>query len=455
MLSIRRISAALALAAMTILATISPAIVTAHDKGNRGDAGSGAFKFTPLAASAACTPGGNPAQPFVLPPGFTQTIIASEPQFPDLPDMNTLNETGPHAGRYLYRPHEVSSNGAVTVTDLKTGQTSMLAQRADWERLDGIVWTPWGTILTAEETNKSKLPDPQVPQATAGLVYEIDPATGAATVRPAIGARAHEGLRFDTRGNLYGISESNPGYIYKFTPDRRGDLSSGQLYALKITKADGDRTGEAVWLPLDRAAVQVNSNDAAAAAGATSYSRPEDVEIATSTGNNRGGVNVMYVAVTGENRVIAVDLGNDGKGDGDSANDKNDANDDQDDQSGDDAKGNGLYVYNYVVAGVNAPTDFQMPDNLALDKQGNLFIAEDPGGKSPTKTQGDDIWVAMPGDGGHGMAENTVRFATLTDCDAEPTGIYFDLGGKTLYVNVQHRGGDGRDLAVAIAPAGK
>lgn len=444
MLSIRRISVSLALAAMTLVATVSPAIVTAHDKGDRGDAGSGKFKFTPLAASAACTPGGSPTQPFVLPAGFTQTIIASEPQFPDLPDMNTVNETGPHAGRYLYRTHEVSSNGAVTVTDLKTGQTSMLAQRADWERLDGIVWTPWGTILTAEETSKSKLPDPQVPQSTAGLVYEIDPATGAATVRPAIGSRAHEGLRFDTRGNLYGISESNPGYIYKFTPDRRGDLSSGQLYALKIVEPDGDRTGEAVWLPLDRAAVQVNSNDAAAAAGATSYSRPEDVEIATSTGNNRGGVNVMYVAITGENRVIAVDLGN-----------GNDDNGDSDDQHDGDAEGDDVYVYNYVVAGVNAPADFEMPDNLALDKQGRLFISEDPGGKSPAKTKGDDIWVAMPGNDGHGLAQNTVRFATLTDCDAEPTGIYFDLSGETLYVNVQHRGGDGRDLAVAITPSDK
>lgn len=457
MLGIRRSGAALALAALTLVATVSPAVVTAHDKGDRGDAGSGAFKFTPVAASAACTPGGNPAQPFVLPAGFTQTTFASEPQFPDLPDMNTLNETGPRAGRFLYRSHEVSGNGAVTVTDLKTGQTSMLAQRADWERLDGIVWTPWGTILTAEETNKSKLPDPQVPQATAGLVYEIDPATGAATVRPAIGSRSHEGLRFDTRGNLYGISERNPGFIYKFTPDRRGDLSSGQLYALKITKPDGDRTGEAVWLPLDRAAVQVNSDDAAAAAGATSYSRPEDVEIATSTGNNRGGVNVMYVALTGENRVIAVDLGNghDDKNDYDSADDKDEVKDDNDDQSDHDTQGNSAYVYNYVVAGVNAPADFEMPDNLALDKQGNLFIAEDPGGKSPAKTKGDDIWVAMPGNGGHGMAQDTVRFASLTDCDAEPTGIYFDLSGKTLYVNVQHRGGDGRDLAVAITPTDK
>ena len=44
----------------------------------------------------------------------------------------------------------------------------------------------------------------------------------------------------------------------------------------------------------------VQSDVAALAAGATGYARPEDVEIATSTGNNHGGANVMYVAITGE-----------------------------------------------------------------------------------------------------------------------------------------------------------
>jgi hypothetical protein len=58
-----------------------------------------------------------------------------------------------------------------------------------------------------------------------------------------VGRRSHEGLRFDTQGNLYGISETTPGAIFKFVPDRRGDLSSGQLYALKVL--DASRTGAA------------------------------------------------------------------------------------------------------------------------------------------------------------------------------------------------------------------
>jgi sugar lactone lactonase YvrE len=391
----------------------------------------GPFQFEPLPASAPCTPGGNPAQPLLLPSGYTQTVIASEPQYPDVPDQQTLNETGPHAGRFFYRTHETNSNGAVSVTDLETGETRVLAQRADWERLDGIAWTPWGTILFAEETAPAALKDPAVPQAQAGLVYELDPATGVAVPRPAIGSRSHEGLRFDPQGNLYGISESNPGYIYRFTPDRRGDLSSGQLYALKVVAPTGGRTGEAVWVPLDRATVQVDSHVAAAAVGATGYNRPEDVEIATSTGNNQGGANTLYVAVTGrptDNRVLAIDLREPQGGAGHAT----------------------AVVSDYVKVGLNAPTDFEMPDNGALDKNGNLYMTEDPA-TAPTTGRGDDIWVAVPGQQ-NAPAEQVVRFASLTDCDAEPTGIYFDQGGRTLYVDMQHRGGDHLDKTVAITP---
>jgi uncharacterized protein len=398
-----------------------------------GSATTGQFKFAPLPSSTACTNGGNPALPFAIPAGYTQTIVAREGDggTTDLWDMNTQNETGPEAGRFLYRTHEVTGNGQVSVTDLETGTTRVLATRSDWERFDGIVWTPWGTILAAEETGAQAFPDPAVPQAQAGLVYEIDPATGVAVARPAIGSRSHEGMRFDPQGNLYGISESSPpggGYLYRFVPDRQGDLSSGQLYVLKLVTPNADRTGEAVWVPLNRTLVQANSDVQATLVQATGYSRPEDVEITTSTGNNGGGANVLYVAVTGEDRVLGIDL-REPQGAGDHAT---------------------AFVYTYVRDGINAPSDFDLPDNLALDKNGNLFITEDPG-TATARQLGDDIWVAPPSNGGqHELAQPIVRFASLTDCAAEPTGIYFDLRDWSLYVHAQHRGGDGRDLDVKI-----
>lgn len=407
----------------------------------------GPFQFDPLPASTVCTvAGGNPVKPFVVPAGFDQVAVASEPAYGDDADMNTLNETGPRAGRYLYTAHETGGNGSLSVTDLTTGVTRTMVQRADWERLDPTVWTPWGTILIAEETNAAAFRDPQYPAAVAGLVYEVFPSASDPTVadsvvaRPALGSKSHEGMRFDPQGNLYSISERNPGYIFRFVPDRRGDLSSGQLYALKVTTPTGDRTGPAEWIPLDRAAVQVDASLEGDRVHATGYNRPEDVEIATSTGNNHGGANTLYVAVTSptapnpDNRVLGIDLREPAGG----------------------SEHATAFVYDYVRVGLNATTEFEWPDNLALDRAGNLYIAEDPGGNfrnGTGKTKGDDIWAATPNKGdSHGPASSVVRFASLTDCDAEPTGIYFDQGGHTLFVNAQHRGGDRLDKTMAIFP---
>jgi sugar lactone lactonase YvrE len=388
-----------------------------------------ALPFTPLAASAACVAGGKVEQ-LQLPAGFLPTTIATEGAgFPDLSDMITVNETGHNAGRFLYRTHELGANAAVSVTDLSTGLTRILAQRADWERFDGLAWTPWGTLIAGEETGPSALKDPAQPGAEAGHVYEIDPSTGAVRLRQAIGSRAHEGLRFDSDGNLYGISETAPGYIYRFVPDRRNDLSSGQLYALKIVTDLGDRTGWGEWVALDRAAVLLNSVTEAAAKGATGYSRPEDVEIGTSTGSDRRGNHRLFVALTGEDRVLAIDLNPDDRG-----------------------HSRQVFVSDYVRDGVNAPADFDFPDNLALDQAGNLYITEDPGGSSASgKTKGDDVWFAPFNQASGAQSLPIQRFLSITDCDAEPTGIYLSPSGKTLFIDVQHRGGaDPRDLTLGV-----
>ncbi len=392
----------------------------------------GPFAFAPLPTSAVCTvSGGDPVNPLVLPAGFTQTIIASEPDFGDVPDMNTQNETGEQIGRYLYRTHEVGSNASVSVTDLKTGVTTTIAQRSDWEVFDGITWTPWGTILAAEETNAAGFRDPLYPQSVAGLVYELFPNRSnpaiidAVVARPAVGSRSHEGLRFDKQGNLYGISERTPGYIYKFVPDQKGNLASGQTYVLRLTTDLGDKTGPAEWVALDRAAVEVDASVAADLVGATGYGRPEDLEIGTGTGSSRDGDRTLYVAVTSENRVLAIKL-----------------------------LDQGAIVYDYVKVGLNTTSEFVSPDNLALDRRGNLFITEDPGGNfSGGKTKGDDVWVATNGSGPGTPAASVLRFLSINDCDAEPTGVYYDVKKDLLYVNVMHRGGDRLDKALVISRA--
>lgn len=135
---------------------------------SRDKDGRGSWEFTPLATSAVCTIGGSAVNPLVLAAGFGQSVVASEPSYADVPDMNVQNETGPHAGRYLYQVHEVGENGSLSVVDLQTGVTKTIAQRADWESIDPTVWTPWGTLLFGEETNAARFRDPNYPDAEGG-----------------------------------------------------------------------------------------------------------------------------------------------------------------------------------------------------------------------------------------------------------------------------------------------
>lgn len=416
--------------------TLVAAIVAAVSANALADtAVHGAMQFDPIAGSAYTEQTRDPAvlteSPWKIPAGYRQYIVSDEsdldiyPGSPDWNDMNTANETGKHAGRYLFRTHEVRpdarnpgvyTGGAVSVVDLKTGAAKVVAQRQDWEALDGLVWTPWGTALFAEETGTAVFKDPAAPSAMRGLLYELafdkkDPTTMASvTVRPMLGSMAHEGIELDAAGNVYVIDETAGGAIFKFVPKRRGDLSDGQLYALKVDGSTGDRTGNAEWMPLDMTLAQIDARTAAANVGATGYGRPEDLERIGDT---------LYAAITSEARVLAIALG-----------DK-------------------PVVSDFVKAGVNVPvenkaagvTGFRNPDNLANGPDGTLWIVED---NVPS-----DIWVATPDRDRDGVSDRVQLFASLKDSEAEGTGIYFGKDPHTLFVNIQHSA-TGNDKTVAI-----
>ncbi|MGB5538497.1 MAG: alkaline phosphatase PhoX, partial [Gammaproteobacteria bacterium] len=325
------------------------------------------------------------------------------------------------------RTHEVRGQpegGAVSVVDLKTGETKILAQDNTYDALDGIRWTPWGSVLFAEEVD-------------GGRLFEIfldknDLMTASAVVdRPAVGRIAHEGIDVDQDGNVYVVDEHRGrtsgcsgvvpcgGGIYKFVPDTYGDLSSGSLFALAVDGRDG--VGQGAWVgPID----PLTAREAGTAAGGQSYQRPEDVEIIGDT---------LYVAITEgprdaetdigsglleftgelyEGRVLAIDL-------------------------------NTMEVTNFVKPGVNVPveigrpgdagfqTGFDSVDNLAEAPNGDLVVIED---NVPS-----DIWFASRRTDEFGASRQVELFASLTDPDAEGTGIYFSpLDPHTLYVNVQH-----------------
>jgi uncharacterized protein len=262
--------------------------------------------------------------------------------------------------------------------------------------------------LFAEETTNGRLLEL--------VLDEHDKMSGVAVERPAVGLLAHEGIEIDREGSVYVVDEfrgQTSGYgggIYKFVPDNFGDLTSGKLYALKVTGDDGVGQGE--WVgPIDPA----NAAMAGTAAGGTGYQRQEDLQIIGST---------LYVAVTEgvgySGRVLAINL-------------------------------RSMEVSNYVKPGMNAPvedkankmTGFAKVDNLAATPDGKLVMIED---NVPS-----DIWIATEAHDRDGVAEAIELFATLTDPEAEGTGIYFGKDPNTLFVNVQHSAATDGDGTWAIS----
>ena len=409
--------------------------------------GYSSFNFKPIESSANKLDWDSSA-PWKLPKGFTQTIVSDETNLniyegdaegdrDDWHDMNTVNETGPMAGRYMYRTHELRAprnqpeGGTVSVVDLETGETSILAQDASYNALDGIRWSPWGTIVFAEEVEGGRFFEIELNDdlRTAKVIHD----------RPAVGRLAHEGIDFDTEGNVYVVDEHRGrsigcdegevipcgGSIYKFVPDEYGDLSAGSLYALKVTGPDG--TGQGEWVgPIDASSARSSGTEA----GAQSYQRPEDLEIING---------ILYVAITEgprdekgkehyEGRVISIDL-------------------------------DSLKVKNFVKPDVNVAveigkpgeegfqTGFDSVDNLAEAPNGDLIMIED---NKPS-----DIWFASTETNEYGASVDVRHFASLTDPGAEGTGIYFSpLDDKTLYVNIQHSEAIDGDATWAITRKG-
>lgn len=387
------------------------------------------FLFSALDRSAACTAGGDTVKPLSLADGFSQAVVYGEPSFPDRVHGQTFNRTDPNFERFVYRAHSLQSNASVSFTDTANNNlTGILAQRSDWERLDGITWTPTGNqIITGENVRTSELKDPAATTAKAGMAYQINPNTGVSTLLPRLGSRAHKGIAFDHLGYIYGVSSTNPGYLYRYVPGAAGDYGqatgTGKLYALWIGS-----NGESQWLPLDMTLVQTDADEAARQVGATALLTPEDVEPLIITAPSGAKRTQLFVAESGANRVLTVVL------------------------RGSDST---AFTSTYVAPGVNAPKDFSAPADLAIDTPYSLYIAErNGGGSAESKSSGDDIWVAPANPTSAIFALAAGRLASVTDCDAEPAGLMFDGTGSKLYMNLKHRGGDGRDLTLLVTKSG-
>jgi secreted PhoX family phosphatase len=423
--------------------------------------------FTPLSASAAPTV--DEATPITFGNSeFAQQSIADRLTQLALGrpnsgswDMIAVNETGPHKGRYLFTVFETGQSG-VQRTDLVSGQTDTIWQSPSplgHVAFDAVYWTPWGTLITAEESWETAAAGSISPY---GRLFELknpidapgilDPLTSASNLNAdfvhqnVIPRTSHEGIQFDKAGNMYFVDELNGGNVYKYTSSARlksvkhgrDYFAAGQTFVLRV--GDGNTPnaiGAYTWVPITDAAgaglpgaltitdsrgvtsVDARNTTNLPAFKGTDYQRPEDLQIQTVHGRE-----YLYMATTTTNQVYRLSL-----------------------------KANTISVFadrNTVdlATGAAVGSALASPDNLALDHEGNIYIIEDRNGGVD-----DDIWFARDrnddgdlNDPGEGLG----RWASNGTPGSEFSGLYFDpFNKRRAWVNIQHPA-SGNDRIIEI-----
>jgi hypothetical protein len=220
---------------------------------------------------------------------------------------------------FLFQGHETGTTGYITrinldadgehrVTLLATNDVSGKALPT----FDGSTWEPWAhrLLFTAEGSQGGGVwaSDLQVPANVVSL-------TGS------IGQGGYEGIQDDSDGNIWivedsgGANKPDPNdptktvparrpnsFVYRYVPDKPGDLVNGELQALQVLRADGTPITFASQAPLaspDQVALHTyenvfhtrwvtihdtsvdgnasyNANTLAKAAQATPFKRPEN-----------------------------------------------------------------------------------------------------------------------------------------------------------------------------------
>jgi uncharacterized protein len=132
---------------------------------------------------------------------------------------------------------------------------------------------------------------------------------------------------------------------------------------------------------------------------------------------------VLYVAITSENKVISIEI--------------------LESQKGKKVSPNGNAMVRVMASNAtpknlgHAPTTgvINSPDNLALDSQGNLYVIEDaPNGNAG----GGDIWFIRDRDN-NAVAESVDHFMTIQVAGSEATGMVFNPANPLEFVVcVQH-----------------
>jgi secreted PhoX family phosphatase len=379
---------------------------------------------------------------------------------------------------YLFVCDEETTNPAVQRVDLsKPAASNATTIVTGLTSCDPVRRTPWGTIIVAEEAGATggfyELIDP-VSITTAINVSNRDAGTTTDPLhlvkRKAVGSLSFESFAIKEDGTMIFGDELAPsggnagGGIYKFVPANpfqgngpitiaaQSPLVAGSVFGLRVAAqgssnwGQGAETGNGAWVAVNVAApgvVDASMNiilrNAQALQRFTGYYRPEDMD-------------VDPIAL--ENGVFRACWANTGR--------MSHTDSSVVENSGVKAEIMCLvenppstFAPNPVTGTIPTVDRFVagseergMFDNVAFQPHtGNLVVLEDNSVTSVkslnplvTELRGNDLWICLPdGDDDDVLTDGCVRFASIRDTSAEPTGFIFTGSGESAYVNIQHR----------------
>ena len=277
--------------------------------------------------------------------------------------------------------------------------------------------TPWGTVITAEESGNSG--DANGDGYTdVGWLVEIDPVTarvveygnGRQEKLWAAGNISHENaLVLDDEVTLFTGEDGGSSALFKFVADKARDLSSGTLYTLVLDQPldayePTGTTGKWVVVPNTTKEDRNNTRSLAIALGATNFNGIEDVEVNPITGQ-------IYFAAKGASRTYRFTEAGDGVTDFETF------------------VGGMSYVLN-TTDGVFVEPWGGGNDNLTFDDRGNLWVLQDGGNNY--------IWMVRPD---HTQAAPKVELFASMPIGSEPTGLTFSPDYRFGFFSVQHPSG--------------
>lgn len=276
--------------------------------------------------------------------------------------------------------------------------------------------TPWGTVVTAEESTNNGDNNNDGYQDVGWLV-EIDPTTAEVMDYGngqeklwAMGRMNHENvvITADSTTAYYG-EDGGTHCLYKYVMDTPGDLTAGTVYVLKLNLGltnDEPNTSIAEWIevPNDTQAERNNLNNTAASLGGTNFNGVEDCEI--------GPDGKIYFTAKGRGRVYRfLDNGND--------------------VSEFETFLGGMNYDIQTANGVVSEAWGYGNDNLTFDDKGNLWVLQDGGNNY--------IWVVRPD---HTQTNPKVELFASMPAGSEPTGLTFTPDYKYGFFSIQHPNGN-------------